>query len=226
MGNPLLGESSGPAVVRHFTRRRQAFEPVANDADAMMMDSEINDPHKAWRSTNQAQHRAASPSAFGRKSLSFLEDNHKSVRAAVDATAENAPQPRPASGRSADPDLHGRPTSERESAGAPGSRAHRASSPSRRKTDVTGWSYDTHWTMPAAIMPNGEPSTDPHPPPTHESQPFYTKSLVDEPDRASKLNHPRTTYQPGEVWHPRGSSLRYASSPGNHCERLRAPTAA
>ena len=207
MGNPLLGESSGPPVVRHFTRRRQPFEPVAHAADAMLMESERHDPHAQWRKESQ---RAQSPS-FGRKSLSFQEDNHKSVKAAVDSTADNAPQPREPAGRAADPDLHGRPTSEREAAGAPGTRAHRASSPYRRKTDVTGWAYDTHWTMPAAMMPNGEPSADPHPPPTHESQSFFTKSMVDEVGQA----RPRSTYQPGEVWHPQGSTLRYASSPSN-----------
>ena len=89
MGNPLLGESSGPPVVRHFTRRRQPFEPVAHAADAMLMESERHDPHAQWRKESQ---RAQSPS-FGRKSLSFQEDNHKSVKAAVDSTADNAPQP-------------------------------------------------------------------------------------------------------------------------------------
>ena len=176
MGNPLLGEA--PARQRCATSRA-----VANPSspwrtrDAMLMDSEINDPHKAWRSTNQ--HRASSPSALG--ALSFLRTTTSRPGGGRHDRGERAKQPRPPAVRRT------------RTCGAPsegvGRRSRRAlTAPARRPSQDRRDRLVVRHALDDAGGDHAQRRAvrRSHPPPTHESQPFYESDGRAGPSKQAK----------------------------------------
>ena len=224
MGNPLLGEETGPPVRHTFLRKkREPFGPVAADADAMLLPSE----------RRPAGGKTASGGGFavrsiGRQAMAAEDVRTTSpvVRAVIPTRRANSPAvPR---ARVLDPELHPREVSSRSNysvaaaggcsgdASGTGATAERPFSQNRQKTDVTGWSYDTHWTVPTGMLPNGEASLNPR-------QPRSTLGSKDRPaseqkagsERIPATARPRSTYVADEPWMPRGLDIRHGKSPGN-----------
>ena len=209
MGNPLLGEETGQPARFAYQRKQQQFQPVANNSDSFLMPSE---------------RAPAAGGSFGYQSSIITEPGQSSpgARSAIPTWRPHIDTPVALPrARTLDPELHPREISSR-----PLRRGDVANEPANRtKTDVTGWSYDTHWTVPAAMLPQGEPSLNPTVPKQSSAGGMFSRKPP--PDNSSRPagHHPRSTYVEDQVWKPAGKEVKYGKSPGNPLGDVTAPAA-